>query len=61
MRPSASSRTGNARSRTRLAQAAADWFRDRGVEVRVPKAEAEIAGLADLGVDAEKFVRASIS
>jgi NAD+ kinase len=39
-----------------LALAAAEWFRDRGVEIRLPKAEAETASLAHLGVDAEAFI-----
>jgi NAD+ kinase len=39
-----------------LALAAAEWFRDRGVEVRLPMPEAEAAGLAHLGAEPDKFV-----
>lgn len=39
-----------------LAQVAAAWFLERDVEVRVPREEAEAAGLAHLACDAEKFV-----
>jgi NAD+ kinase len=39
-----------------LAQTAAAWFLERDVEVRVPRDEAEAAGLAHLACDAEKFV-----
>jgi NAD+ kinase len=39
-----------------LALAAAEWFRDRGVEVRVPKIEAEAVGLGHLGFDPDAFV-----
>jgi NAD+ kinase len=38
-----------------LAQSAAAWFHEREVEVRIPHAEAEAAGLAHLGVDADTF------
>jgi NAD+ kinase len=40
-----------------LTLAATEWFRDRGVEVRLPKPEAEVTGLAHLGCDADAFVR----
>ena len=39
-----------------LALAAVEWFRDRDVEVRLPKAEAEAASLAHLGVDPDAFI-----
>jgi NAD+ kinase len=39
-----------------LAQMAAAWFLERDVEVRIPRDEAEAAGLAHLACDAEKFV-----
>jgi NAD+ kinase len=39
-----------------LAQAAATWFGERGIEVRLPREEADAAGLGQLGVDPEKFV-----
>jgi NAD+ kinase len=38
-----------------LAQAAVAWFTEHDVEVRMPRAEAEAAGLPHLGVDEEKF------
>lgn len=38
-----------------LAQAAAAWFTEHDVEVRMPRAEAQAAGLPHLGVDEEKF------
>jgi NAD+ kinase len=38
-----------------LARAAAGWFRDRGVEVRVPADEAKAVDLADLAVPTEGF------
>jgi len=40
-----------------LARGAAAWFRENGVEVRVPAEEARAARLADLGVDAEGFAK----
>jgi NAD+ kinase len=39
-----------------LALAAAEWFRDRDVEVRLPKPEAEATGLAHLGTAPDEFV-----
>jgi NAD+ kinase len=39
-----------------LALAAVEWFRDRDVEVRLPKAEAEAASLAHPGVDPDAFI-----
>jgi len=38
-----------------LARVAATWFRERGVEVRVPAAEAEVAGLTEFGVASGEF------
>ena len=38
-----------------LASAAARWFVDNGVEVRVPGAEAKASGLGDLGVEPDGF------
>jgi NAD+ kinase len=40
-----------------LARSAAAWFREHGVEVRVPAAEARTAGLADLAVEADRFAK----
>jgi NAD+ kinase len=39
-----------------LARAAVEWFGTRDVEIRVPREEAEAAGLPYLGCDPEKFV-----
>jgi NAD+ kinase len=39
-----------------LAAAAARWFAEQGVEVRVPDAEAKASGLGDLGVAPDGFV-----
>ena len=38
-----------------LARAAATWFRERGVEVRVPAEEAKAAGLTEFGVATAEF------
>lgn len=38
-----------------LARAAAGWFRERGVEVRLPEMEAKACGLGELGVAVEGF------
>jgi NAD+ kinase len=38
-----------------LARSAAEWFRERGVDVRLPTEEAIAAGLSDLGVAPEGF------
>jgi len=38
-----------------LAQRAAAWFGERGLEVRVPAGDAQAAGLAELGVDESEF------
>lgn len=40
-----------------LALATAEWFRDRGVDVHLPKPEAEAASLSHLGVDPDVFAR----
>jgi NAD+ kinase len=40
-----------------LALAAAEWFRDHDVDVRLPKPEAEAASLSHLGVDTDVFAR----
>ena len=40
-----------------LARSAANWFRDSGVEVRLPAEEARAAGLAELGVETDSFVK----
>jgi NAD+ kinase len=39
-----------------LAQAAAAWFAEHGVEVRLPKAEADASGLSHLGCEPDQFV-----
>jgi NAD+ kinase len=38
-----------------LAQSAAAWFGEREVEIRIPRAAAEAAGLPHLGVDVDAF------
>jgi NAD+ kinase len=40
-----------------LARAAAAWFRERDVEVRVPANEAASTGLAEYAVDADRFAK----
>jgi NAD+ kinase len=40
-----------------LAATATHWFLDHGIEVRMPKVEAEVVGLPNLGRDREEFVR----
>jgi NAD+ kinase len=40
-----------------LARSAAAWFAERGVSVRVPVEEAALAGLAELGVDDDRFAK----
>ncbi len=41
----------------KLARSAAGWFRDQGVKVSVPEAEARVAGLVEFGVPADGFAR----